>query len=284
VNPIGIHAMVLTPDTDATAVRTAAQQAAESGYDILELPIFDPEALDVDAARAAAGEHGLQLACSLGLSPQTDVSSEDTGIVAAGTTLLHAAVEATAGIGGRWLCGVLASQLGRYTAPATAAGRANAVAAIREIAEHAAQRDLDVCLEVVNRYESNLFNTVADGVAFVEDVGADRCWVHLDAYHAVIEEDSMAAAVHAAGDRLGYVHIGQNDRGALDTGTVDIDELLGTLGEAGYAGPITFEAFSRRTATRELADNLAIWRSAWSDGRQLAADAAAYIRARLDGR
>ena len=281
MNPLGVHAMVLTAGGDADAIRYAARAAAEAGFDLLELPIFDPTALDVEAARAAAGEHGLALSCSLGLSAETDISSDDASAVDAGTRLLHAAVDATADIGGGWLCGVLASKLGHYSAPATAAGRANSVAAMREVTGHARERGLNVGLEVVNRYESNLFNTITDGLAYLDEVGAANCWIHLDAYHSLIEEDSMAAAVHAAGDRLGYVHIGQNDRGALDRGTVDVDELLATLQETGFDGPITFEAFARETATEELADNLSIWRSPWSDGEQLAADAAAYLRQRL---
>lgn len=281
MNPIGLHAMVVTTGGDAAATKKAAEVASAAGYDLLELPILDPSTLDVDAVRATAAEHGLRLACSLGLSPATDVSSEDHTRVDAGTELLHQAVDVTADAGAGWLCGVLASALGKYDGPPTKAGWTNAVAALREVAAHAAERDIDLGLEIVNRYESNLITTVAAGRSFLEDVGDERLWIHLDAYHALIEEESMATAVREAGDRLGYVHIGQNDRGGLDTGTVDLDELLSSLGEAGYTGPITFEAFSRATADPELADTLAIWRSPWTDGETLAHEAAAFIRKRL---
>ena len=38
----------------------------------------------------------------------------------------------------------------------------------------------------------------------VADVGAPNVVVHLDSYHMNIEEDSMAKAVDACGDKLGY--------------------------------------------------------------------------------
>lgn len=281
MNLLGLHAMVVTTGGGAASTRRAAEVASANGYDLLELPILDPSSLDVDAVRATADEHELGLACSLGLSLATDVSSEDTARVEAGIQLLRQAVDVTADAGADWLCGVLASALGRYDRPPTRAGRANAVAALKEVTRHAAERDIDLGLEIVNRYESNLLNTIAAGRSFLSDVGADRLWIHLDTYHALIEEESMTAAVRQAGDRLGYVHIGQNDRGRLDTGTVDLDELLSALAEADYRGPITFEGFSRATADPELANTLAIWRSPWTDGEELAADAAAFLRPRI---
>lgn len=281
MNTLGLHAMVATADGDADAIRHAAKVASRSGYGLLELPILDPWALDTDAARDAAQTEGLELACSLGLSTETDISSQDPECVDAGVELLTRAVEVTALLGGRWLCGVLASALGKYPGPPTLAGWRNSIAAMRQVAAHAAEREVRLGLEVVNRYESNLVTTVADAHEYLAAVGSDRLWIHVDTYHALIEETSMRDAVERAGDRLGYVHVGQNDRGALDSGTVDLDGFLGVLVETGYAGPITFEGFSRATADPELADTLAIWRSTWTDGETLAAEANAYLRGRL---
>lgn len=136
-------------------------------------------------------------------------------------------------------------------------------------------------LEIVNRYESNLVTTVGTGLDFLEDVGSDNLHLHLDTYHALIEEESLQDAVRKAGDRLGYVHVGQNDRGALDTGTVDLAGFFEALAAIGYDATITFEAFSRATAYPELADTLAIWRSPWTDGEALAADAVTFLRQHL---
>lgn len=281
MNPLGLHAMVLVVGNDEASTRHAVTVAARTGYDVLELPILDPSTLDTGAVRTAASEHGLRLATSLGLAPETDVSSTSTAAVDAGTRLLHQAVDVTASAGAEWMCGVLASALGRYTAPPTPAGWANAVAALTEVAAHAGEAGIRLGLEIVNRYESNLVTSVTDGLRFLDDVGSDHLRLHLDTYHMLIEEDSFDGAVRLAGDRLGYVHVGQNDRGGLSAGTVDLDGFLAALQAIGYDGPITFEAFSRATADPALADVLAIWRSPWTDGEQLAAEANAFLRERL---
>jgi D-psicose/D-tagatose/L-ribulose 3-epimerase len=284
MNPLGLHAMVLTVGGDAAATRHAAEIAARAGYDLLELPILDPSTLDTEAVRATAAEHGLALATSLGLSPDTDVSSPDPAKVEAGTKLLHQAVDVTAAAGADWMCGVLASALGKYAGPPTQEGWDNSVAALTDVAAHAAEAGVRLGLEVVNRYESNLVTNIADGLAYLEAVGSEQVLLHLDTYHALIEEDSLDGAVRLAGDRLGYVHIGQNDRGDLRTGTADLDGFLAALAEVGFDGPITFEGFSRATADPALADTLAIWRSPWTDGEQLATDAIAFLRERMGER
>jgi D-psicose/D-tagatose/L-ribulose 3-epimerase len=58
----------------------------------------------------------------------------------------------------------------RYPGPPTAAGRANAAAALRGLASKASDLGVALCLEVVNRYETNLLNTAAQAAAFVDEV------------------------------------------------------------------------------------------------------------------
>ena len=99
------------------------------------------------------------------------------------------------------------------------------------LAERAAGSGLEVNLEVVNRYETNVVNTTADMLTLIEETGAD-IGVHLDSYHVNIEEDGFAAPVHeaSAAGRLGYVHLGESHRGYMGTGTVDFDTLCQPFG------------------------------------------------------
>lgn len=58
----------------------------------------------------------------------------------------------------------------RYPGPPTAAGRANAAAALRSLAGKAGDLGVALCLEVVNRYETNLLNTAVQAAEFVDEV------------------------------------------------------------------------------------------------------------------
>ena len=184
-------------------------------------------------------------------------------------------------LGGRYLVGVLYSVLKKYPGPATARGRADSQDVLRRLAERAAGLGVTIALEVVNRYETNLFNTCSGALAYLDELGDPRIKVHLDTYHMNIEESDLFSPVLDAGDRLGYVHIGESHRGYLGTGTVDFDSFFRALHRIGYAGPITFESFSTAVVNEQLSRSLAVWRNLWDDSADLGAHANAYIRGKL---
>ena len=83
-------------------------------------------------------------------------------------------MDATAFIGGKVVCGVIASAWQKYLVPPTDAGYKNAVSGIREVAKEARGKGVTIAVEVVNRFESNLFNTAAQAIHFVDAVGEEN--------------------------------------------------------------------------------------------------------------
>jgi len=83
--------------------------------------------------------------------------------------------------------------------------------------------------------------------------------------------------VHDVGDRLGYVHIGENHTGYLGSRHLDLTGFFPALADIHYTGPITFESFSSAVVSPTLSSDLAIWRNLWDDGGDLARHAYAYM-------
>ncbi|MEV8503440.1 sugar phosphate isomerase/epimerase family protein [Actinoplanes sp. NPDC051475] len=283
-NPLGVHALVWAGDTSPAAVAYAVAQTAKTGFDLLEFSLHDSLNLDVAATRGLLREHGLKVACSRGLAFDADVSSEDPAVVDRGAKLLHDSLAITHDLGGTHFTGALYSALGKYGAPLTEAGRANVVRVLRELAAEAGTRGMTLGLEVCNRYETNVVNTARDALRLADDIGADNVLVHLDTYHMNIEEDDLVRPVREVGDRLGYVHIGENHRGYLGSGHLDFTSFFHALEDVGYTGPITFESFSSAVVARGLSNDLAIWRNLWSDGEDLARHARAFMANQLTAR
>ena len=130
----------------------------------------------------------------MGLTLDSDVSSEDPATVAAGKGVLADAVRAVRDIGGNKLGGILYSAHTKYGRQPTKRGWDNSVAAIAETAALAKGCGVDLVLEIVNRFETNLLNTTAQGLKFIEDTGSDHVRLHLDTFHMNIEEANPAAA------------------------------------------------------------------------------------------
>ena len=278
---IGCHALVWTGTFDEAGVRSAAERTARAGFDLIEYPLMDPFAFDGAVARAAVADNGLAVSASLGLAEATDISSEDASAVAAGEALLRRAVDVVHEMGGTQLCGVLYSAMRKFQAPASEKGLQNSREVIGRVAEYGASAGVALALEVVNRYETNVFNTGRQALAYLDAVGRADVTVHLDTYHMNIEESDMTAPVLDCAERLGYVHIGESHRGYLGTGSVDFDTFFKALGRVGYAGPVVFESFSSAVVSPTLSNTLGIWRNLWQDGDDLGAHANAYIRGAL---
>jgi D-psicose/D-tagatose/L-ribulose 3-epimerase len=278
MNLIGCHAQVWVGDVDGRSLRTAAVKTRDAGFDLIEFPVLQPACFDVDSAREALSETGLAASASLGLDDSSDISSDTPESVARGAELLHSAVRVANDLGSAYLCGVIYSAMRKYMAPVTPSGYANSVAVIRDVADHAASVGVTLGLEVVNRYESNVLNTAAQALAFLDAVGRDNVRVHLDTYHMNIEESDLAGPVLRSGGRLGYVHVGENHRGYLGSGSLGFPRLYQALATIGYSGPVVFESFSSAVVSTDLSRMLGIWREVWSDNEDLGRQAAGYMR------
>lgn len=277
----GGHALVWAGDWSAAGARAAISGAARSGYDYVEIALLDPWRVDTAMTRDLLAEYGVRAHASLGLSPTTDVTSTDWAIIAKGDELLRKATDVLHELGGTELCGVLYCSLGKYPGPASEANRANSVAAMQRLCDYAGDKGINVNFEVVNRYETNIMNTGIEGLAFLDEVNRPNAYIHLDTYHMNIEEDGMEKSVIAAGDRLGFVHIGESHRGYLGSGNVDFDTFFKALKKINYQGPITFESFSSAVVDPALSNTLCVWRNLWSDSDDLASTALAFMKERI---
>jgi D-psicose/D-tagatose/L-ribulose 3-epimerase len=281
-NAFGVHALVWTGGWSPEEAELAISSTAAAGYDLIEIPALDPSRIDIDDTRERLAAHGLRTSLTLGLTFDNDINSEDLALVDAGRATLMSALDITRGVGGEYLGGVIFSAMNKYAGPTTDAARRNSVSVIKELAQEAARDDIAIGLEFVNRYESNLLNTVRQTLDYMDEVGEDNVVVHADVYHMNIEENGFRDPLMLCGDRLGYVHIGESNRGYLGAGTIDFPEVFGALVDLGYDGTITFESFSSAVVDPNMSNTLAIWRNLWGDGMDLATHALAFMNDGMD--
>jgi D-psicose/D-tagatose/L-ribulose 3-epimerase len=112
---------------------------------------------------------------------------------------------------------------------------------VQRIAARAAELNLRLAMEALNRYESHLLNTASQAAAFVKQVGVANVGILLDAYHMNIEEADPAAAVLEAGDRLFLLHVADSNRQAVGRGHTDFLGLMRALRRIGYRGDVIVE-------------------------------------------
>ncbi|NKJ06687.1 sugar phosphate isomerase/epimerase family protein [Rhizobium sp. SG741] len=281
MNKLGVHALVWEAGWSKEECARAIASSAEVGYDFIEAPALDPSLIDPEFTRRQLEKNGIGINFSLGLDFDSDISSGDKEKGRRGKEKLEQAIAVSRDCGGEYIGGILHSAFGKYSEPTTAAGVAQSVEILRQVAETAARSHITLVLEVVNRYESNVLNTAAQAVEMCKRIGMPNVKVHLDVYHMNIEESDIQAAILETGDHLGYFHTGDSHRGYMGSGTIDLAGVFRALVRSGYTGPITFESFSSRVVGQPLEGILGIWRNLWDDGRDLAEHALMYTKAQL---
>lgn len=281
MNKLGVHALCWAGGWSEAEARSAIKSSAALGYDLIEIPALDPAAIDVTSTVRLLAEYKLGVSVSLGLGVNSDITSPDQDIARRGEQVLMTAVSLARDLGSNHLCGVIYSAMTKYMQPATRAGRDQCIEILSRVCAKANDSHMLVGLEVVNRYETNMINTAAEGVALCKTIGAPNARVHLDTYHMNIEESNPERAIIETGDRLGYFHIGESHRGYLGSGSIDFKAIFRGLQQANYQGPVTFESFSSEVVNPQLSSMLGIWRNLWSDSEDLCRHARQFTLAQI---
>jgi sugar phosphate isomerase/epimerase len=137
-------------------------------------------------------------------------------------------------------------------------------AALNELGRHAETYGVPLLLEPLNRYETNVFNTLAQTVAFVQTLGTSNIRVLADLFHMNIEEADLPAAIREVGPLLGHVDFADSNRRAMGFGHTDISPVITALGEIGYTGYLAAEVFPLPTAGAAAEQAMAAFRQALS--------------------
>lgn len=115
--------------------------------------------------------------------------------------------------------------------------------ALNALGPYAQQKGQRLIYEPLNRYETNLFNTLADGCAVLDDLDAENVYLLADLFHMNIEEADLPAAIRYAGRRIGHVHFVDSNRRAAGLGHTDFAPIVKALSDVGYSGYLCAEAF-----------------------------------------
>ena len=255
-----------------------ARHARELGFDVLEICIEQPSRVSAEAVSAAAEDAGVAVSVCGAFGPERDVSHEERSVRRSGLDYLRGCIDLAAAVGSPHVAGPMYSATGkaRLLSPSEREQQRRwAVASLREAGEYAGERGVSLAIEPLNRFETDLVNTVAQGVELCERIGLANVGLLLDTFHMNIEERSLPKAIRLAGGRVFHVHACENDRGAPGTGHIDWTGVAVALGEIGYTGQVVIESFTPEI--QEIARAVSLWRPLAESPDALATEGLAFL-------
>jgi D-psicose/D-tagatose/L-ribulose 3-epimerase len=283
-NPLGIYyAFLATSDTVDWI--DCLLRAKAAGLDILECSVPKmqqlPQARRKETADRAKGL-GLGLTFATALMPETDVSSEFPEIRGAGIRQLQEDLWLVHAMGGTTLGGVVTG-VSKHFPPGIEHTRTQAMEraalSLREVAKTAEDLEVNLGVEVVNRFESPLVNTCLEGLWIAGFADSPRIGVHLDTFHMNIEEMSIGGAIRTAGDRLIHFHVCENNRALPGQAHIDWTDVFAALHAIGYKGPIVMESLPGPYGS--IAGRMNIWRRLSSDIDEELGAAVRFLKERM---
>nr|WP_275897807.1 sugar phosphate isomerase/epimerase family protein [Pseudotabrizicola algicola] len=273
-----IHAAIWSTDPKPEVLGRTLRGAASAGFDCVALPLRDPARIIPSQVAAAFQAAGLGAIGTAGVPPHSDPGSPDADARARGRDHLELAVALARDCGMTQINGILYGPLGRAAGPVSDDTIQRSADTLHHVAEIAETSGIRLCIELVNRYETALLNTVESGLTYLADAGHANLHLHLDTFHMSIEEADVPSAVLRALPRLGYFELDQSHRGRLDQGSLDLAAMSAPLVAAGYDGLVGVEAFARSRLADDHANALAIWRNHFDDADGFACNAMDMIR------
>lgn len=248
------------------------EKVAKLGFDIIEVAahhINEYSDAELAVIRQSAKDNGIILTAGIGPSKTKNLSSEDAAVRAAGKAFFERTLSNVAKLDIHTIGGALHSYWPiDYSQPVDKAGDyARGVEGIHGIADFANDLGINLCIEVLNRFENHVLNTAAEGVAFVKDVGKNNVKVMLDTFHMNIEEDSFGEAIRTAGTLLGHFHTGESNRRVPGKGRMPWHEIGLALRDINYTGAVVMEPFVKTGGT--IGSDIKVWRDL-SGGADLA--------------
>jgi sugar phosphate isomerase/epimerase len=221
-------------------------KAAKLGFDAVELFAPGAEAVNVAQVKKLLSDHGLKMA-AVGTGAgwviqRLSLTSNDDSVRRKAIAFIKQIIEMGGALEAPAIIGSMQGRWGEGVEKDVAFERLGS--ALVELGAHAKQFGVPLIYEPLNRYETNMCNTVEAGVELLKRSGAANVTLLADLFHMNIEEADLAAAIRAGRGHIGHVHLADSNRRPAGCGHTDFRPVIKALREIGYAGYLSAECFS----------------------------------------
>ncbi len=224
--------------------RGVLEAVKAAGYDAVDLP-GDPARIKGKGLRRLIDSIGLEVAEVQGAwafhhaGESRDLASDDEEARQRGIRYGKICVDLAAEFGAPYVeicaCQTPVPQIPFPSLPLHTL-RSNFLGASREICEYAAERNVTILFEPLNRYEAypGVMTSVFDAINLIDEIGLSNMGVQPDVYHMNIAEASITEALLAAGHRIKLMHMRETNDYFLGQGHADHYAIMKILREIDF--------------------------------------------------
>ncbi len=214
-------------------------QIAAAGFDLIDVK---PDTLSSEGSRRRAARLGLRVSsvgASFGIPEGAALDSPEPGENAEAMRHMREGLSTSKDLGAAVV----------YLLPGTrddSASLSRYARSVESLAETAASFGLKLCIE---HFPDTALCTASGTLEFIHGIAHPNLYLLFDIGHIQISGEDPAETIRQAGDRLGYVHLDDNDgKGDLHLALTEgilteevLDRTFDALDEIGYTEPVSIE-------------------------------------------
>lgn len=256
----GVSTWLFTSPFQTASIQELFPKIADMGYDVVEIAVEDPGLVDGDKVKRALEKYQLKAAVCGAFGPTRDLTHDDPAVHENCFRYIEDCLDLCSLWDTKFFAGPMYSAVGkaRMVSPEQRKKEWDlAVKNLQKVCVMAERRGLDIALEPLNRFESDLINTAKDVSRLVREIDHPSAKILLDGFHMNIEEPNIEEAIKLAGDKLIHLQVAENYRGTPGTGQTNWDAYSRGLMAINYSGTVSIESFT--PDNKELAQAVCIW-------------------------
>jgi D-psicose/D-tagatose/L-ribulose 3-epimerase len=275
----GVSTWLWTSPFGTDSIDEIFSKASRIGFDAVEIAVEDPAIIDTNKVKEALNRYKLQAVVCGAFGPTRDLTSEDSQVHENCFEYIGHCLDFAAHWGSGFFAGPMYSAVGKARMVSPDQRKKEwelAVNNLRKVSEMASERGLDIAIEPLNRFESDLVNTAEDAARMVKDINHPAAKIILDGFHMNIEEPDIEQAILTAGEKLIHVQVSENYRGTPGTGQTRWEDYRLGLEKINYRGTVSIESFT--PGNKELAGAVCIWKPLAKSQDAFATDGLAFLK------
>jgi D-psicose/D-tagatose/L-ribulose 3-epimerase len=276
---LGVSTWLWTSPFNTAAIPVLFKKIADMGFDAVEIAVEYPELIDPNAVKEGLKQYGLDLVICGAFGPSRDLTSNDPAIHKNCFDYIRSCFDLCNHLEASFFAGPMYSAVGKARMLPEEQRKQEwnlAVDNLRIVCEMAGERNLQIALEPLNRFESDLVNTAQDVIRLVNDISHPAAKVMLDGFHMNIEEPDIEKAIISTGGKLIHFQVSENYRGTPGTGQTRWDAYKRGLDAINYNGVVSIESFTPEN--KELAGAVCFWHPMAESQDEFATEGLSFLR------
>ena len=245
----------------STENRDILLKAKNIGYDLIEIAVEDKTLIDFADIKKYSRELDIKLSVSGAFGTERDISSDNPEYRKIGLQYIKDCIDIANDFESPIFGGPLYSAVGKTRLVSKEQKHQERMWCLENLSvatEYAKSKGVILALEPLNRFETDMINTLDQAADLIGEINDKNLGLLLDTFHSNIEEKDIAKEVLKYGDQIVHVQGNENDRGTPGTGHLEWDEIRDALVQVNYQGAVVIETFG--SPSKELARAASIWR------------------------